>query len=66
MYTDDPIADFHRHDARQERELARLPKCSDCTKRIQDDEFYIIQEIIYCPNCLNKNFRVWTDDYISE
>ena len=37
-YTDDPVADFHNHDAEQERKLARLPVCCICQEPIQQEK----------------------------
>ena len=65
-YTDDPVADFHRHDARLERELKKLPKCAECGERIQTDECYEINETIICPKCLRHNYMRWTEDFIEE
>jgi len=61
-FTDDPILDFARHDARQQAQLERQPRCCHCRERIQDDYCYRINDVIYCENCHNDEFRVWTDD----
>lgn len=66
MYTDNPIADFLRYDSEQEKQLSRLPKCSECRERIQDDEYYEIDRKLICPDCLIENHRFWTCDYIEE
>lgn len=63
--TDNPIADFNRHSARQERRLKRFPKCGYCTQRIQDGYFYEINDGFVCEDCLNEHFRRDTDDYIN-
>ncbi len=56
-WTDDPLADFHRHDAEQEAKLETLPECSECGRRIQDDyAFYINDEWIH-EKCMNENYR---------
>ena len=65
MYrTDDPIADFARHDAEQQRELNRLPKCYECGEPIQTDTCYEINDELICPECLKDNHRKWVDDYV--
>lgn len=63
-YTNDPVADFLRHDAAQERQLARLPICSECHEPIQTDECYEINDELICPQCMEENHRKWVDDYI--
>lgn len=60
--TDNPVADFMAYDAEQQAELERLPKCCKCKKRIQDDYCYRINDAIYCEECHNEEFMVWTDD----
>lgn len=57
---------FDRHEAEQERQLAKLPRCCECGKRIQDDYYYDFFGDIYCESCMEKNFRHSTDDYIDE
>ena len=61
-WTDDPVADFLRHDAEQEENLSKLPRCCHCRERIQDDICYRINDDLYCENCHNDEFRVWTED----
>ena len=62
----DPIADFLRHDARQENELSKRPICFDCREHIQSDKCYNIDGDLYCPACMESNFKVWTDEYIDD
>lgn len=64
MYTDDPIADFHRHDAEQQEALEKCPKCSMCDEYIQDDYLYEINDEVVCEECLKDNFRKNVEDYI--
>lgn len=63
-YTDDPIADFERYDAEQERALAKLPECSECGHKITDDVLYEFNDELICPECLKDNHRKRTDDYM--
>ena len=54
MYrTDDPLADFHRHDAEQHRQLKHLPKCTECGEPIQQDDAVNIHGDWYCDTCLD-------------
>lgn len=52
--TDDPIADFNRWDAEQERWLKKLPKCKRCGERIQQERAVCIDGGYYCDECLDE------------
>lgn len=54
MWTDDALADFHSHDARQEAELRRCPICCCCETPIQEDCYYETEEGIYCEDCFDE------------
>lgn len=65
MYrTDDPIADFNRWDNDQQKQLDRLPKCADCGEPVQDDHYYLINDEVICPACLESNYRKAIEDYV--
>ena len=64
FYSDNPVSDFERHDAEQERKLERLPICSECGERIQSDTLYLINDETICPECLEANYRKCTDDFM--
>ena len=51
MWTDDPIADYERYEREQQRQLERLPKCSDCGQHIQDEEAYYLNGEWICLEC---------------
>lgn len=53
MYTDDPIADFHRHDAEQQKYLDKLPVCCGCGEPIQQAYAVCIDGDWYCDDCLD-------------
>lgn len=63
-YTDDPVRDFLSHDREQARELERLPVCSECGERIQDEFCYEINDELICESCLKHNHRKCVEDYI--
>lgn len=63
-WTDDPVRDYDRYAARQERQLQRFPRCSHCRQYIQADHFYDINEVFFCEDCLDENFRKRVDDYV--
>ena len=67
-FTDDPVADFLRHDSEQEKARERCPKCSCCREHIQEDELYDFDGELVCPECvdeyINDNFKKRTSNYI--
>lgn len=62
--TDNPIRDFERHDAEQQRELDRLPRCAECDEPIQTEHCFEINDELICPECLMTNHRKWVEDYV--
>jgi len=56
-WTDDPVADFERYDAEQEAKLERLPECSECGNKIQDEYAYYINGEWIHTKCMDKNYR---------
>ena len=56
---------WEQHEARQARELERLPICADCGEPIQDDHFYLINDDAICPNCLESGYRKEVEDFVS-
>lgn len=64
-YTDNPAADAERYYAEQEAQMERLPRCSYCGCRIQDETLCDFGDEVICLSCLNQHFIKWTDDYIN-
>ena len=65
FYTNDPVADFDRWDAEQEKKLERLPHCSECDNPIYPDEYvFEFNDELICEKCLNDNHRKWAEDYV--
>ena len=56
-FTDDPVADYDRYCAEQERESQRFPLCSECGERIMDDFCYEINDEYICEKCMKDNHR---------
>lgn len=65
-YTDNPVADAERYYADQEREMQKLPKCSECGEPITDDFCWDIDGEIYCQDCADKLFCHLTENYMEE
>lgn len=58
MYrTNNPVADFERHDAEQEAMLERLPRCGYCDNPIQDDMAWEVNDEWYCDECFRYHHR---------
>lgn len=54
-YIPDAYEQWERHDAEQERELQKLPRCSECDEPIQNEHCYEINGELICPDCMNDN-----------
>ena len=70
-WTDDPLADFDRHDRAQARALARLPRCCVCKERIQSEYCYELDGEYICEDCIEEVDdeevnRVYTKDVEGE
>ena len=63
-YTDDPVADFAKHDHEQEEWLQSRPICEHCGKPIQDERLMKINGECYHMKCAEKVFGEDTDDFI--
>ena len=48
---------WKQHDVEQQEQLDKLPLCSICDERIQDDYYFEINDECICEDCLNDNFR---------
>ena len=64
LWTDDPVADFERHDREQAERLNLLPICDICNDPIQEEHFYEINDEFVCEHCLDKLFKKNTEDFI--
>lgn len=62
--TDNPLADFASWDAEKTAQLERLPVCADCGEPVQDDHYYLINDEVICPDCLESGYRKEIDEYI--
>lgn len=61
MNCPDNYSQWERHEAEQERWLAKLPVCDICDEPIQDDHYYLINGDNICPNCMETHFRKEVD-----
>lgn len=64
----DHIPDYNElhdiYEARQERELAKYPKCDCCDEPITEDILFDIEGDIFCEACMMDNFKKFTSDYM--
>ncbi len=42
----------------------KSPKCSDCDKFVKGKHFYLINDEVICPDCLENNYKKDVADYI--
>lgn len=63
MNTPDNYSEWARHDAENEKWLARLPKCTECDEPIQDERCYEFDGELICPSCLEAYHAKDTDDF---
>lgn len=61
-WTDNPLKDFDRHDAKQQAKLDRLPKCKRCGHPIQQEDAVCIGGKYYCDDCLEDMRESIGDD----
>lgn len=54
FYSDNPLADFERHDAEQQKQLEQLPICADCGHYIQQETAVYINGEYICDSCLDS------------
>ena len=63
FFTDDPIRDYDRYQEEQDKQLQKLPRCSECDNPIQTEECYEFNDELICPECLKDNHRKPVEDY---
>lgn len=51
--SDDPVADFDRHDAAQQHWLDSLPRCEWCGEAVQDEVAYHIGDAWIHTDCID-------------
>ena len=56
MWTDNPVHDWNAYCDKQERQLAKLPKCDYCGVAL-DEYAYVINDEVLCESCLNDQYR---------
>lgn len=64
FYTDDPARDYDRYCEETEKELEHLPFCEDCGERIMDDYCYSDGDLVVCEECLERNYKKRTEDFM--
>lgn len=62
--SDNPIRDFERYDAEQQRKLDRLPKCAYCGEPIQDEYVFVINGKCLCEECLVDHHRIGIENFL--
>lgn len=57
MYVPDNFDMWHLFDNEQERQLDGLPVCADCDNHVQNDHYYLINDKVICPDCMDSWYR---------
>lgn len=60
MWTDNPVADFERFDAAENRRIERFPRCMECGEHIQTETAYYIEGWI-CEDCLDILYKRYVE-----
>jgi formylmethanofuran dehydrogenase subunit E len=55
---------FEQHEEKMQRELEKLPRCSDCDEVIQEDFCYEINDELICSDCMESNYRKDISNYV--
>lgn len=55
---------WQRQDDERERQLEKRPECADCGQHVQADHYYLINDEVICPDCLEAGYRKEIDEYI--
>lgn len=55
---------WERHEAEQQRQLEKCPKCDYCGEYIQDEHLYDLDGTLVCEDCMKSNFKKSTEDYM--
>ena len=63
MYVQDNYDRWEAYEEAQIQKLESLPRCSECDEPIQTDYCYEINDELVCPDCMEQNYKKWTDDY---
>ena len=63
-YIKDSLDLYAEHEARQTRQLERLPVCAICDEPIQTRKLYLINDETICPSCMKEEYEKDTEDYI--
>jgi formylmethanofuran dehydrogenase subunit E len=48
---------WESYDSEQNERLKELPICADCGEYVQDDHYYMINDEVICPECIEA-YRV--------
>lgn len=63
-YIPDAYDLWEQHERKQQAELDRLPRCSECGEPIQDDECFVWGNEPICLQCLKDNHTKKVEDLI--
>lgn len=64
MYIPDNYDIWASREDEKERNREKLPVCADCGEPVMDDHYYLINDEVICPDCLESGYRKEIEDYI--
>lgn len=66
MRSNDPIADYDRYDAEQEKRLENLPVCEYCNEPIQQETAIYYSDVWCCKECEGLLWLDIRSDFLTE
>ena len=63
-YIPDAYDQWKAHEAEQQAQLDKLPRCCECDEPIQDTQCYEINGEYICDDCMVDNHRKWVSDIV--
>lgn len=64
-YIPDVLDQWEQRELKQQKELDRLPECSECGHPIQSEFCYEINDELICEQCMSDHHRKAVEDYVS-
>ena len=64
MNSGDPYKDSTIYEAIQYEKEKNQPHCCICGEAIWDDDLYDVLDALYCEECMKKQYRRNTEDYV--
>lgn len=63
-YIPDAYDQWKAHEAEQQAQLDKLPRCSECENPIQTEYCFEVNDELICPHCMMENHRKAVEDIV--